>query len=294
MKINNKKSNNFPEKCKKFIAQQPNDENNILCVKGNEICRDVTKKFKNFKHGAVQDNFQFKLFSLQLNPYYNNFTSNFSILIGLNQLFILILLFVHVSFARANASNPSQMLQESEESKTSFFSDPGGYIINHFNCVMKGDQTCLQLTFLIIFLVGAVLSALGVMYKYLCKCCACCCPKKKVQVDYREKFEQMQQEQEELRKVLMEGQYFDRDKMGFGDKKDKDDRDDKNDKHHKHNDDDKYNKYDKNDRDDKNDRHDKNEKYNEKNNDSSNGTSEPRMKKSQSETFNIGYQKFQQ
>ncbi|SBT72722.1 hypothetical protein, conserved [Plasmodium ovale] len=282
MKINNKKSKNFPEKCKKFIAQHPNDENNILCVKGYEICKDVTKKFKKFKHDVVLDNFQFKLFSLSSNPYYNKFTSKFSVLIGLNQLFILILLFVHISFARANASNTSQNLNESGESSISFLSNPGGYLISHLECVMKGDQTCLQLTFLIIFLVGAVLSALGVMFKCLCKCCTRCFSKKKVQVDYHEKFEQMQQEQEVLRKALMEEQYFDTDKMGLGDKKDKDDRDDKNNK---------CDKYDKNYKDNKEDKYDKNNKNN---NNSANGTREPQMIRTRSETFNIGYQDSQQ
>ncbi|SBT83730.1 hypothetical protein POCGH01_00143900 [Plasmodium ovale] len=296
MKISRENFTRPLKKHKRFNAISHINRSNEICVIKDDIRSESTKELQKYNYNDIQVNTQSSLRAVSLNTCCNNVTLKFSILLGLYNILILQLALVQSQSAESQSNTSggggNQGAQGASSPSTnndvSFFDEPVTWLLNHFSCVLTGSSNCMQLTFLIIFLVGAVLSALGVMYKYLCKCCTCCCSKKKEQVDYREQFEQLQQEQEELRKALMDGQYFDKNKLDPEEKKSKDDRDDKNDKHHKHNDDDKCNKYD------KNDRHDKNEKYNEKYNDSSNGTSEPRMKRSQSENFHIGYQRAQQ
>ncbi|SBT34771.1 hypothetical protein POVWA2_023760 [Plasmodium ovale wallikeri] len=272
MKISTANFTHLLKKHKRFNAISLINKSNEICVIKNDIGSESTKELQKFNHNDIHVNTQSSLYPVSLNTCCNNVTLKFSILIGLYNILILQLALVQSQSEQAspNASDGSAAQGASSPSTNtdvSFFDEPVTWMFNHFSCVLTGSSTCMQLTFLIIFLVGAVLSALGVMYKYLCKCCTCCCSKKKEQVDYHEQFEQLQHEQEELRKAIMDGQYFDKNKLDPREKKNKDDRDDKCDKH---------------------------DKYSDKNNDPSNGMNEPRMRRSQSDSFHIGYQKPQQ
>ncbi|SBT01897.1 hypothetical protein POVCU1_070630, partial [Plasmodium ovale curtisi] len=247
--FDNKKFKKCLEKCKKFNNYKLTDGINILCIRNNGANTETDKQLTKCNDNDVQNEILANSFILLLNKYYNNVKSKYTVLTGLNQVLILQLVLVQGQAAQPGASDTlNGNSEQTEVTETSFFENPWNWLISHLNCVLGGKQNCMQLTFLIIFLVGAFLSALGAAYKYLCKCCTCCGSKKKEQVDYREQFEQMQQEQEELRKALMDGHYFDKDKMGLGDKKDKDDKDGKDDKKDR---DDKHHKYNDNDKDDK-------------------------------------------
>ncbi|SBS99890.1 hypothetical protein POVCU1_055880 [Plasmodium ovale curtisi] len=285
MKINVNKFKQFPERYKKFMDKTLNGNSNILCADENDTVIETINDLTKCNHNSVHDDMQSKSFLLPLKTCYLKGISKFSLIIILYQVLILQIALASTGTQLPNSSGLQTSPPASSASKwpsdKNFFDSPVEWLIDLFTCVLTGQSQCMQLTFLIIFLVGGFLSALGAAYKYLCKCCTCCGSKKKEQVDYREQFEQMQQEQEELRKALMDGHYFDKDKMGLGDKKDKDDKDGKDDKKDR---DDKHHKYNDNDKDDK---------CNEKNNDASNGKSEPLMKRSQSQNFHIGYQNAQ-
>ncbi|SBT83853.1 hypothetical protein POCGH01_00153200 [Plasmodium ovale] len=287
MRINSKRLKQSLKYHKRCNTQWLNGNSNAIRVINNDVSSKYTKEFTKFNYNEVKVNLWSNIFPLSLNTCFSYSITKFSIFKALYQVLLFQMTLANGAAGSSDASSNQGQREklESRESEKSFFDDPLDWMMNHFNCVMGGNQSCMQLTFLIIFLVGAVLSALGVMYKYLCKCCTCCCSKKKEQVDYREQFEQLQQEQEELRKALMDGQYFDKNKLDPGEKKSKDDRDDRDDKDERDDKDDKSDKYDKNG---------KNDKYSDKNNDSSNGTNEPRMRRSQSDSFHIGYQKPQQ
>ncbi|SBT83208.1 hypothetical protein POCGH01_00101400 [Plasmodium ovale] len=270
MKINSKKFKTFPKKHNIYIAQQRNDNGNVLLVKNNGIDIGTTKELAECNHDAVQNNFWSNLFAFPLNTCYNKAMPIFSVLIGLYNVLIL-----QAALADGeNGANSENTVQadssQSQESTGGFsFNTITGYLQKGFQCISgNGEDNCVQKIFLILSLAGTFLSLIGAVFSLLYRFCSCfmCCrrsprPKPTDQVKYNNQQldlmkMQMQQQQQQMCNALMGAALARKGKMSKGTKK-------------------------------KGNKKGGSEK---KNRNSSNGTNKPRSKNSKDKQIHIGYQ----
>ncbi|SBT72720.1 hypothetical protein, conserved [Plasmodium ovale] len=219
MKVNSKKIKEFPKKYRKSILQPLNDKSNILIVNNNGIHKGSTKELTKCNSHPVQSTFWFNIFSLPLNTCNNNTISKRSVLIGLYQVFML-----QLTLANGNPKGDTNGAQQPNAEirpcvDVSFLEKPKDFLTKYLECVFdKRDKKSIQYGFVFLAVIAAVLSAIGAIYKRICKCC---CGSTETptetendeEVDYRAQFEHLQQEQEQLRKDLMERQQLCKDDM---------------------------------------------------------------------------------
>ncbi|SBT73684.1 hypothetical protein, conserved [Plasmodium ovale] len=224
MKVSNKKSNQFPTKHKKHIAQVINGKSSTLFVN----CHDAgdTKGLTKCNNNGIIHNLRTHTFKLPLNIHYSNALSKFLILVVLYQVLIF-----HIAAEMEQSSHPSsekckKVRDETKESgQSSVFSweivkslaEEVQCLFNeHVMCLFRENMSkdCIYSFLLFIIIAGGVLLFIGAIFTLLYRYGLCCCKppsakKKEEEDDVRKEFEQMQMQmqmqQEHFLRALMRG-----------------------------------------------------------------------------------------
>ncbi|SBT83212.1 hypothetical protein POCGH01_00101800 [Plasmodium ovale] len=224
MKVSNKKSNQFPTKHKKHIAQVVHGKSSTLFV--NDHDTEDTKELTKCNNNGIIYNLRTHTFKLPLNIYYSNALSKFSILVVLYQVLIFHLAAETEQSSSLSSEKCNKVRGEANESgQSSVFSwkivkalaEEAQCLFNeHVMCLFRGDisKDCIYSFLRFITIVGGVLLFIGAIFTLLYRYGLCCCKppsakKKEEEDDVRKEFEQMQMQmqmqQEQLLRALMTG-----------------------------------------------------------------------------------------
>ncbi|SBT83210.1 hypothetical protein POCGH01_00101600 [Plasmodium ovale] len=262
----------------KCTTQKPKDNIDGLFINHNEISKGVTNELIKCNHNDSKDNLFFNLFVFTLNTYKNNAISKCSVIIGIYKVFLLQVSLANGEVGQVEGSSVQVTSQQNKESTdSSFLNTIMDHLKSGFNCI-SGNNTsessgCVQRIFLVLSLIGTLLSVIGAIFSLLYRFCSCfmCCrriPRPRTinqgnnnnqQLDLMQM--QMQMQQQQVCNALMGAALANKGKMNKGNKKSKKEKGNKKGGNEK------------------------------KNRNSSNGRNKPRRKNTKDKEIYIGYQK---
>ncbi|SBS89561.1 hypothetical protein POVCU2_0055730 [Plasmodium ovale curtisi] len=179
MKDNGKQLKQYLAIYKTPIPQPLNYRRNILYANNNNINTETTKELRRYNYNSIPGNILQHIFPLSLKTCYSNAMSKFSVLIGLYQFLILQLKCAGETSSSDGGNGQSDGAAGSAgQSDVTLLGNPMQFFKKRISCVFSGsDPKCIQMTFVLLSLVGTLLSVVGAIFSLLYRFCACffCC-----------------------------------------------------------------------------------------------------------------------
>ncbi|SBT73691.1 hypothetical protein, conserved [Plasmodium ovale] len=234
MKHNGKQLKQYLAICKNPIPQPLNYRRNTLYANNNNINRETTKELRRYSYNGIPGNILQHIFPLSLKTCYSNAMYNFSILIGVYQFLILQVTYAEGTTTVEGNGQLNGDAGSEEQRNATLLENPMQFFKERISCVFSGtDSKCIQMTFVLLSLVGTLLSVVGAIFSLLYRFCACffCCRRSprpgstnqvndnNKQLELMQMQMQMQMQQQQMSNALMSAALAKRSSSKNGNKK---------------------------------------------------------------------------